>query len=87
VLELTVIGLDRVVRVPLDVVPGRRQQLIQHPGIDRRSVGDHLARDHLERAQRSGEEPAGRRRVPAAQEQHVDDLAVLVNRPVDVAPD
>jgi hypothetical protein len=35
VLEETVIGFYRVVRVPLDVVPRRRQQLIQYAGIDR----------------------------------------------------
>jgi hypothetical protein len=43
VFELAVIGLDRVVRVLLDVVPCLRDQLIQHAGVDRVGVGDHLA--------------------------------------------
>jgi hypothetical protein len=87
VLEPAVSGLDRVVSVLLGVVPGRRPQLIQYAGIDRRGVGDDFSRDHLECAQRSGEEPAGRRSVPAGRDQHVDNLAVLINRPVDVAPE
>jgi len=32
------------------------------------------------------EEPAGSRGVPARRKQHVNDLTVLVDRPVDVAP-
>ncbi|WP_425413164.1 hypothetical protein [Micromonospora matsumotoense] len=34
VLELAVISLDRTVRVPLDVVPRRRDQAVQHPDVD-----------------------------------------------------
>jgi hypothetical protein len=40
------IGLDRVVRVLLDMVPRRRHQFFEHDRIDRRRVNDHLARDH-----------------------------------------
>jgi hypothetical protein len=54
-------GLNRVVGVLLDVVPGRGQDLVEHGGIDRRGVSDHLARDYLQRPQRPGEEPAGGR--------------------------
>lgn len=42
-LELTVVGFDRVVRVLLDVVPRRAQQLIEYGWVDRSGVGNHLA--------------------------------------------
>jgi hypothetical protein len=58
-LELTVIGLDRVVRVLLDVMPGRRQEFVDHSRVERCDVGDHLVRDHLEPPERPGEESAG----------------------------
>jgi hypothetical protein len=44
VFELAVVGLDRIVHVSLDVVPRLRDQLVEHPGVDRRGVGDDLAR-------------------------------------------
>ena len=37
-------------------------------------------------AQRAGEEPPGGRQVPPLRQQYVDDLAVLVDRPVEVGP-
>jgi hypothetical protein len=58
-LELTVIGLDRVVRVLLDVTPRHRQEFVDHTRVDRCGVGDDLVRDHLERPERPGEESAG----------------------------
>jgi hypothetical protein len=82
-----VIGFYRVVRVPLGVVPRRRHQFVQYSGVDRCGVRDHLPRDHLEGPERSGEESAGGCGVSSGGEQHVDDLAVLVDGSVDVAPD
>jgi hypothetical protein len=87
VLELAVIGLDRIVRMVFDVMPRRRHQVLEHGRVDRGGIGDHLNRDHLQRRQGSLEEPAGRGGVPASGDQHVDDLPVLVNRPVHVPPD
>jgi hypothetical protein len=58
-----VIGLDRVVRVPLDSVQRRRDQLIQDPRISRGPVGGDLGRDRPG-AQRPGEEPPGGGQVP-----------------------
>jgi hypothetical protein len=74
-LELAVIGLDRIIRILLDVMPRRGQHLIENGGIDRRGVGDDLAR--------------GGRGVPAGGDSStsINDLAVLVDRPVDVASD
>ena len=86
VLELTVIGLDRIVRVPFDVMPRRRDQLLKHARIDRGGVGDHLARRHLQHRQGAVEEPAGRGSVTAGGDKHVDDLPVLVDGPVHIAP-
>jgi hypothetical protein len=48
------------------VVPSRSKQLVEHGGIDRRGVGDDLARDHFQRLQRPAEEPASRRGVTAS---------------------
>jgi hypothetical protein len=81
-----VIGLDRIVLILLDVVPGRGKQLVEYAGVDRRGVGDHLARRHLQLPQRPDEESSGSRGVPAGRERHVDDLTVLVDRPADVTP-
>jgi hypothetical protein len=80
------IGLHRVIGVPLDVVPRRRDQLVEHRRVDRCAVGDHLGRYDLQRRQRTLEEPPCRVAVAAGRDQHVDDLPVLVHRSVDVTP-
>jgi hypothetical protein len=82
-----VVSLDGIVRVLLDVMPRRRHQLLEHGRVDRRSVSDGLDRRHHQHPQRPSEEATGRLGVPADREQHVDDLPVLVDRPIDVAPD
>jgi hypothetical protein len=50
----SVICLDRVVRVLLDGVQGRRDQLIEHPRVDVRAVGGDLDRNRAS-LQRPGE--------------------------------
>ena len=57
VFQSAVVGLDRVIREPLDVMPGRRDQLVEHHRVDRGCVGDHFGRNYLQRRQGSGEEP------------------------------
>lgn len=57
-----VIGFYRVVRVALDGVPGRGDQLVQDPRIGSGTVGSDLGRDRAA-AQRAGEEPPGRGQV------------------------
>jgi predicted transposase YbfD/YdcC len=52
VLELAVIGLDRIVRMALDVMPRLRHQFLEHSRVDRSGIGDHLDRLHLQRGQR-----------------------------------
>jgi hypothetical protein len=84
-LQPAMVGLDRVVGVPLDSVQSRRDQLIQDPRISRGAVGGDLGRNRPG-AEHPGEEPPGCGQVPPDGEQDVDDLAVLVNSPVEVGP-
>jgi hypothetical protein len=80
-----VICLDRVVPVLLDGVQGRGDQLVEDPRVDRRAVGRDLDRDRA-RSQRPGEEaPRGRQVTPHGQ-QDIDDLAMLIDRPVEIDP-
>jgi hypothetical protein len=75
------VSLDAVIGVALGGVQGRGDQLVQDPRISRCPVGGDLGRDGA-RAQRLGEEPAGRRQVAALGQQDVDDLAALADGPV-----
>jgi hypothetical protein len=63
----------------------RGQQLIEHPRIRRSSVGAHLcwAWATLEGA---GEELASGRQIPILCDENVDDLAILVDRPIQIDP-
>ena len=87
VFELAVVGLDEVVGVLLDVVPGRGEEFVEYGGVDRGRVGDHLAGRDLQHPERPSEELPGRVGVTPHGDQDVDDLPVLVDGPVDVAPD
>lgn len=80
-LRSAMISLDRVVRVPFDSVQRRGDQLVQDPRIGRCPIGSDLGRDGA-CAPRPGEAPPGRGQVPLRRQQHVDDLAMLVNCPV-----
>ena len=84
--QLRVVGLDPVVGVPLDVVPGRRPQLVEDPRVGGCPVGDDLGRRHTGGGPGPLEEPAGRLAVPPRGRVHVDDLPELVDRPVQVHP-
>jgi hypothetical protein len=57
-----VVGFDAVVRVPVRAVPGRRGQLVEHPGVDGGLVGDDLDGRDLGRAER----PSKNRRATLA---------------------
>jgi transposase IS116/IS110/IS902 family protein len=59
---------------------------VQRGAVRRRSVGDHLNGRHLGRADGLLEEPAGGLGVSVSGDEHVDDLAELVDRAVDIAP-
>lgn len=79
------IGFDLVVRIwGVDVVGGGCQ-LGKDPRVARRPVGVHLDWPTAV-GQGSGEQPAGRGEVPLFGGDDVDDLADLVDRPVQVGP-
>jgi len=80
-----VVCFDRVVRVLLDGVQRRGGQLVEDPRVGVRTVGRDLGRDHAG-LQRPGEEAPRSRQVAPYGQQDVDDLAMLVDRPVQVGP-
>ncbi len=63
--EPSVVSLQRVVRTDLRLVKGRRQQLIEHPGVDPAPVSGDLYGTDPGPPDRSLEEPAGCLGVPA----------------------
>jgi hypothetical protein len=67
-------------------MPGCRNQLLDHVGQSRCPVGDDLARVAVN-SQGAGEEPPRGGDVAAMSDVHVDHLALLVDRPVEVGPD
>jgi len=85
-LQAPMVSLDPVVGVPIATMPGRRQQLLQHDRVGGRLIGDHLDGSALGRADGPLEELAGRPDVAPPGDEHVDDLAKLVDRPVHLAP-
>src|SRR5215207_5713006 len=85
-LQSAVISLNAAVAVLLSAMPGRRQQLLQDGRVRRRLVGGDLHWRDLGRPDGLFKEPAGRHGVPAGEDEHVDDLAELVDRTVDVPP-
>src|SRR4029450_12534850 len=80
------VSLDQVVGVPIGAMPGRRQQLVQHDRGGRGLIGDPLDGSDLMHAGGLFEEPAGGPEVAPRGDDHVDDLAELVDRTIDVAP-
>ncbi|KPM50816.1 hypothetical protein ACG83_37985 [Frankia sp. R43] len=79
------VGFDPVV-LPRGVdVAGAGKQLVEDPRVDRGLVGGDLDRPAAVR-QRRGEELSGRGLVASFAGEDVDDVSVLVNRPVQVRP-
>ncbi len=85
-LQPAVISFDAVVGVLLGAVPRRRQQLVEHGGVGRCLVGDHLRGRNRRGVDGAFEEPSRRRHIPPWRDEHVDDLPELVDGAVDVAP-
>ena len=79
------IGFDGVVRILLHNVTRRRRQLIEYPRIGRRPISAHLgwAWAVLES---TGEEPASGRQIPLLGHQDINDLAILIDGPVQIDP-
>jgi hypothetical protein len=84
-LEPAVTGLDGIVCVALHDMAGVGHHVVEHPQVDRRPIGGDLGRTwHLRQA--SGGEPPGGARIRGGRKQHVDDLAELVDGPMQVTP-
>jgi hypothetical protein len=66
-------------------MPRRRSHLLHKKRVGRRPVGDDLDRSRTT-LQRAGEERPRRRGVAAFADEDVDDLTVLIDRPVQLAP-
>ena len=84
-LQPPVICLDRVVRVLLGDVQRRGDHLVEDPRVGWCAVGRDLGRDRA-RAQRPGEEAPSGRQVTARRQQNIDDLAMLIDSPVEIGP-
>jgi hypothetical protein len=85
-LQSAVVGLNAIVGVLVSSMPGRWHQLPKHARVHRRVVGDDLGRGDLGCADGMLEEPACRPGVTLRGDEHVDDLAELVDGAVHVPP-
>jgi hypothetical protein len=83
--EPTVISFDDVVGVQLQDVPSTRGVLVHDTRIDRRPVGGDLDGSGTE-GQRAGEERPRSRAIATLGHDHIDHLAMLVDRTVEVGP-
>jgi hypothetical protein len=74
-----VVSLDPVVGMAFDVVPRRRDRLVEPGRVHQGRVGDDLGGCHLQGGQRPAEAPTRCHSVPAGRDGHVDDLPVLIH--------
>jgi hypothetical protein len=81
-----VVSLDVIVGVLIGAMPRRREQLAERGRVGRRLVGDDLHGRDLGCGDGPLEEVAGGPGVAPRGDEHVDDLAELVDRTVDIAP-
>ena len=79
------VGLDTVAGVVVGAMSGRWQQRLHDGRVGRRPIGDDLDRRAVGRTDSSFEEAVGRGAIPSWRDEHLDDLAELVDCPVDVA--
>jgi hypothetical protein len=66
-------------------VQRRGDQPVKHPRVHTRAVGRDLDRDRA-RAQRPDEETPHSRQITPRRQQNIYDLAMLIDRPVDIGP-
>jgi hypothetical protein len=83
--ESTMVGLDPTVRIPGGVMEHARHELIDDSEERPRSIGNDLGRRAMTR-QRRREEPSRGSGIASWGHLDVDDLAVLVDGPIEVAP-
>ena len=84
-LQPSVIGFDWIISVSLGDMAGGRHQLVEYPRVGGRVISGDLnwGRPVF---QGTGEESPGGHHVPLLGDQHVDDLPVLVDGPVQIDP-
>src|SRR5829696_4911290 len=85
-LQPAVICFETVIAISVGAMPSRWQQLFQRGRVHRRKVGDDLHRHHPRSAHGVLEEPAGSPPVTLGGDEHVDDLAELIDRSVHIPP-
>ena len=79
------VSLDRSIRVLLEVVGARGDHLVQYPRGDRGAVGRDFGWDWA-RPQRPGKEVPGGRQIARRRRQDVEDVAMLIDGPVEIGP-
>lgn len=84
--EPAVTGFHGVVGVSVGDVAGCREQLVDDARVGPCPVSADLDRHHTDLLPRLGEERSGGVQVPALGRQDLDDLAVLIDGPVQVVP-
>jgi hypothetical protein len=85
-LQPAVVALDPVVGMAVGATPCEWQQLLQYRWVHQRPIGGDLGGPALGRADSPLEEPAGSRASRPSGDEHVDELAELVDRSIDKAP-
>jgi len=79
------VSLDPIVGVPRCVVERERQKFADGSSQGWRAVGGDFTRRAVD-TYGTGEEPGGCQRVAFLGNEHVDDVAVVVNGSIDVSP-
>jgi hypothetical protein len=79
------ISFNGIVRILLHNVARRGQQLIENPRVGRRPISAHLGWAWAV-VQGTGKESASGRQIPLLGDQDIDDLAILVDRPIQIDP-
>ena len=79
------ISFDGVTRISLHDVARRRQQLIKDTRVGRRPISAHLDRARAV-VEGTDKEAASGRQIPFFGDQDIDDLAILVDRPIQIDP-
>ena len=79
------ISFDGIVCVSLHDMERRQQQLIEHTWIGRRAIGVHLCGAGAV-VEGAGKESASGRQISLVGYQNIDDLAILVDCPIQIPP-
>jgi hypothetical protein len=79
------IGFYDVVGVLLSYLTRGRQDIVEHPRVDRCPVGRDLHR-YAAMGERASEEVSRSCRIPAPREQDVDHLPMLIHSPIQIGP-